>query len=119
MIQAWLFGVGILFILAELGIWLKQFMLPFPIYILGGAFLAIASNYEKGIIALFRQPDVVNAEVVTVEDLKTRVMNLSKFSHKITTTQNREALENNSKEIAVLPEAVTKQDSFNKETSYD
>ncbi len=55
MFKAWLFGVGILFVLAEFSIWLKQFMLPLPIYILGGAFLAIASNYEKGLIALFRQ----------------------------------------------------------------
>ena len=112
MIQAWLFGVGILFVLAELGIWLKQFILPLPIYILGGAFLAIASNYEKGIIALFRQPDVVDAEVVTVEDLRTRVMNLSKFSHKITAIQNREALKNSSQEIAVLPEVAEDQNSL-------
>ena len=53
--KAWLIGVGILFVLAEFSIWLKQFMLPLPLYILGGAFLAIASNYEKGIIAMFRQ----------------------------------------------------------------
>ena len=93
MIKAWLFGVGILFVLAELGIWLKQFVLPLPIYILGGAFLAIASNYERGIMTLFRQSqitppyndgrmrrtesplrcdrwsDVVNAAPITVEDL--------------------------------------------------
>ncbi len=111
MIQAWLFGVGILFILAELGIWLKQFILPLPIYILAGAFLAIASNYEKGIIALFRQPDVVDAELVSVEDLRTRVMNLSK-SQKITASPNLEALKNSSQEVAVLPEVV--QDSPDK-----
>ena len=57
MLKAWLVGVGILFVLTEFCIWLKQFMLPLPMYILGGAFLAIASNYEKGLIALFRQPD--------------------------------------------------------------
>ena len=44
MIKAWLVSVGILFVLAEFSIWLKQFMLPLPIYVLGGAFLAIASN---------------------------------------------------------------------------
>ena len=53
--KAWLIGVGILFVLAEFSIWLKQFMLPLPIYILAGAFLAIASNYEKGIMVMFRQ----------------------------------------------------------------
>ena len=111
MIQAWLFGVAILFVLAELGIWLKQFILPLPIYILGGAFLAIASNYEKGIIALFRQPEVIDAEVVTVENLKARVMNFSK-SYKISTTQNREALKESSQD-AILPE-VTEQNSRDK-----
>ena len=70
MIKAWLFGVGILFILAELGIWLKQFVLPLPIYILAGAFLAIASNYEKGLMALFREEDLNSSiliQTATVE----------------------------------------------------
>jgi hypothetical protein len=107
-IQAWLFGVGILFVLAELGIWLKQFILPLPIYILGGAFLAIASNYEKGIIALFRQPEAV-AEVVTVENLRTRV-NLSN-SQAIAPIPNREALKDNSKD-ALLPEAIENSNSL-------
>ena len=57
MLKAWLFGVGILFVLAEFSIWLKQFILPLPIYVLAGALLAIASNYEQGLIALFRQKD--------------------------------------------------------------
>jgi len=65
MFKAWLFGVAILFVLAEFSIWLKQFMLPLPIYILGGAFLAIASNYEKGLIALFRQEEVLSSDVLT------------------------------------------------------
>ena len=63
--KAWLIGVGILFVLAEFSIWLKQFMLPLPIYILGGAFLAIASNYEKGIMAMFRHQESVTANVST------------------------------------------------------
>jgi hypothetical protein len=65
MLKAWLFGVGILYVLAEFSIWLKQFILPLPIYILAGAFLAIASNYEQGIIALFRQQDVTNSDAQT------------------------------------------------------
>ena len=65
MFKAWLFGVGILFVLAEFSIWLKQFMLPLPIYILGGAFLAIASNYEQGLLALFRQEEVLSGDVLT------------------------------------------------------
>lgn len=65
MFKAWLFGVAILFVLAEFSIWLKQFILPLPIYILAGAFLAIASNYEKGLIALFRQEDPLASDPLT------------------------------------------------------
>lgn len=65
MFKAWLFGVGILFVLAEFSIWLKQFILPLPLYILAGAFLAISSNYEKGLIALFRQEDTLDADALT------------------------------------------------------
>lgn len=74
MLKAWLFGVGILFVLAEFSIWLKQFILPLPIYILAGAFLAIASNYEQGIIALFRQntstPDVLTQTATLIKQTK-------------------------------------------------
>lgn len=63
--KAWLIGVGILFALAEFSLWLKQFMLPVPIYIFGGALLAIASNYEKGIVALFRQQANPNLEAIS------------------------------------------------------
>jgi hypothetical protein len=65
MLRAWLFGVGILFVVVEFSIWLKQFMLPLPIYILAGAFLAIASNYEQGLIALFRQQDTLETDPLT------------------------------------------------------
>ena len=64
MIKAWLIGVGILFVLAEFGIWLKQFILPLPIYILGGALLAIASNYEQSIVKLFRQQEEITPDIV-------------------------------------------------------
>jgi hypothetical protein len=40
-------------------------MLPLPIYVFGGAFLAIASNYEKGIMALFRQQVTSNPEFIS------------------------------------------------------
>ena len=65
MIKAWLIGVAILFVLAEFSIWLKQFMLPLPIYILAGAFLAIASNYEKGILAMFRHQEPQTPDILT------------------------------------------------------
>ncbi|BBD64067.1 hypothetical protein NIES4072_22710 [Nostoc commune NIES-4072] len=45
--RVWLACFLVLFALAELFDWLKKFNLPLPIYILGGAFLAVASNYDK------------------------------------------------------------------------
>jgi hypothetical protein len=45
--RVWLACFLVLFALAQLFDWLKQFHLPLPIYILGGAFLAVASNYDK------------------------------------------------------------------------
>ncbi len=51
--RVWLVSLAVLFGLAELYQWVKGFMLPLPIYVLGGAFLAIASNYEKGICSFF------------------------------------------------------------------
>ncbi len=45
--RVWLACFLVLFALAELFDWLKAFNLPLPIYILGGAFLAVASNYDK------------------------------------------------------------------------
>jgi hypothetical protein len=62
--KAWLVSVALLFILAEIISWLKNFMLPVPIYILAGAFLAIASNYDRGIMALFRQEEDTSDQVI-------------------------------------------------------
>ncbi len=45
--RVWLACFFVLFALAELFDWVKEFTLPLPIYILGGAFLAVASNYDK------------------------------------------------------------------------
>jgi hypothetical protein len=54
-IQAWITIVVLLFIAVEAFQWIKGFILPLPIYVLAGAFLAIASNYDKGIVSIFRQ----------------------------------------------------------------
>ena len=75
-LKAWLFGVGILFVLAEFSIWLKQFILPLPIYILAGAFLAISSNYEQGLIALFRREDSTSDVLVQTATLIERTNTL-------------------------------------------
>ena len=63
--RVWLVSVTILFVLAEVYLSLKDFILPLPIYILGGAFLAIASNYDKGIMVLFRQQSPANQEIIS------------------------------------------------------
>jgi len=47
MMKVWIASFLVLFGLAEIYQWLQHFTLPLPVYILGGAFLAIASNYEK------------------------------------------------------------------------
>jgi hypothetical protein len=51
----WLVIFISLFALTEFILWAKNFLQPLPIYLLAGAFLAIASNYEKGIFLGFRR----------------------------------------------------------------
>lgn len=51
----WIMTVCILFVFVQLFQWFQGFMLPLPLYLLAGAFLAIASNYEKGLGALLKQ----------------------------------------------------------------
>ena len=81
MLKAWLFGFGILFVLAEFSIWLKQFILPLPIYIFAGAFLAIASNYERGLLALFRQEDSTDEVLSQTATLIDRSQELKPSKH--------------------------------------
>jgi hypothetical protein len=45
--RVWLVCFILLLGSAELFHWVQRFSLPLPIFILGGAFLAIASNYDK------------------------------------------------------------------------
>lgn len=45
--RVWIICFVVLFGSAELLEWLQKFSLPLPIFVLGGAFLAIASNYTK------------------------------------------------------------------------
>ena len=63
--KSWLVSVGILFVVVEIFSWVKNFILPLPIYILAGAFLAIASNYDKEIMDMFRQETVKSTDVIT------------------------------------------------------
>lgn len=61
--RIWLACFLVLFALAELFDWLKGFSLPLPIYILGGAFLAVASNYDKIIGYYFSSDTTVDASL--------------------------------------------------------
>jgi hypothetical protein len=45
--RVWLLCFFVLFAAAEFFKWLRAFSIPLPIYILAGAFLAVASNYDK------------------------------------------------------------------------
>ena len=49
--------VFLLFAGVEFFQWLKGVILPLPVYVLAGAFLAIASNYDKG-LGLLSSPSV-------------------------------------------------------------
>jgi hypothetical protein len=49
----WLVTCAVLFVAAQFVFWAKQFLLPLPIAIFAGAFLAIASNYDRGILTAF------------------------------------------------------------------
>jgi hypothetical protein len=53
-VKVWITIVFGLFVLVEIYQWVKGFILPLPVYVFAGAFLAIASNYDKGIGNLFR-----------------------------------------------------------------
>jgi hypothetical protein len=56
--RVWLACFVLLFALAELFDWLQEFSLPLPIYILGGAFLAVASNYDKIVGSYFSDSSI-------------------------------------------------------------
>jgi hypothetical protein len=45
--QVWIISFVVLFVLYECWDWLSQLNLPLPVFVVGGLFLAIASNYDK------------------------------------------------------------------------
>jgi hypothetical protein len=72
--RIWLACFFVLFAIAELFDWIKHLSLPLPIYILGGAFLAIASNSNKTLGLFFFNS---SAEPPTVTNADTYQLNLS------------------------------------------
>ncbi len=60
--RIWLVCFGVLFAIAELYQWAKHLSLPLPIYILGGAFLAIVSNSKQlGLFLQSAEPSVMGS----------------------------------------------------------
>ena len=62
--RIWLACFGVLFAIAQLYQWVKHLTLPLPIYILGGAFLVIASNYNKRASLPWQEPSADSEPVI-------------------------------------------------------
>jgi hypothetical protein len=60
--KVWLVTVFLLFCLVQFVLWLKDFIVPLPLYLLAGAFLAIASNYQKAQMIF---PQLQGKEIIT------------------------------------------------------
>ncbi|MBW4572302.1 MAG: hypothetical protein KME31_31240 [Tolypothrix carrinoi HA7290-LM1] len=75
--RVWLACFFVLFALAKLFDWVQELSLPLPIYILGGAFLAVASNYDKIVGSYFSdaiseaQPEQSQLDASSVDKVKT------------------------------------------------
>jgi hypothetical protein len=72
--RVWLACFFVLFALAEFFDWIQEFNLPLPIYILGGAFLAVASNYDKIIGSYFDDASIVASLEQPQLDLPTQAV---------------------------------------------
>ncbi|MBR8831931.1 MAG: hypothetical protein N5P05_002570 [Chroococcopsis gigantea SAG 12.99] len=67
--KVWLVTVVLLFVALQLFEAIKGFILPLPIYVLAGAFLAIVSNYNKGVDDIFKNSShPVISQNATVEN---------------------------------------------------
>lgn len=71
--RVWLACFFLLFALAKLFDWVQELSLPLPIYILGGAFLAVASNYDKIVGSNFSQaqPEQPQLKASSVDKVNT------------------------------------------------
>ena len=97
--KAWLISVALLFVLAEFSLWIADFILPLPIYILAGSFLAIASNYEKGIVALFRQQIDSNPESLSqIATLVNKTESINPVSSSLLQSENFKQNESNNEQ---------------------
>lgn len=62
--KVWIISVLVLFGMVETYQWMKHFTLPLPVFLLGGALLAIASNYRKYTGWFLQQPTQSDANQV-------------------------------------------------------
>ena len=71
--RVWFACFFLLFALAKLFDWVQELSLPLPIYILGGAFLAVASNYDKIVGSYFSEtlPEQSQLDSCSVEKVNT------------------------------------------------
>jgi hypothetical protein len=74
--KVWLVCFFLLFALAKLFDWVQGLSLPLPMYILGGAFLAVASNYDKIVGSYFSdaikvQPEQSQLDASSLEKVNT------------------------------------------------
>lgn len=67
MVQFLFLTIFLLFAGVEMFQWLRGVVLPLPLYLLGGAFLAIASNYQKGLGELVQRRPAPPQQAVVVE----------------------------------------------------
>jgi len=56
--KVWFVTCVCLFVLVQLCQWIKGFFLPLPLYLLAGALLSLASNYENIWLTRFSQPSL-------------------------------------------------------------
>lgn len=70
--KVWIASVFVLYGMVEVYQWMKHFTLPLPVFIMGGAILAIASNYGKYAGWSFQpqsQSDTQSGQIPSVEEL--------------------------------------------------
>ena len=87
--KSWFVTVLLLFAVAKTLLWIKGFILPLPVYVLAGAFLAIASNYDRGIVELFR-PNPESIGVIS-DDVIRQTASLVEETPLLEATENLES----------------------------
>ncbi|WP_250121680.1 hypothetical protein [Chroococcidiopsis sp. CCMEE 29] len=80
--RIWLACFLLLFAIAELLEWVQHLSLPLPIYILGGTFLAIASNSNKRLGLFFGNSPIEPPSAIEDSDYPTNCTKLSQSQSK-------------------------------------